>query len=72
MRYRVGEEVTAAQVVTGTDDMLLLTCAIGIFIGVVLTYAAWRGRQWWLVFWAGGLIPVSIATMFWEILRTQT
>ena len=28
MRYRVGEEVTAAQVVTGTDDMLLLTCAI--------------------------------------------
>ena len=37
MRYRVGEEVTAAQVVTGTDDMLLLTCAIGIFIGLVLT-----------------------------------
>ena len=69
MRYRVGEAPPSAQSVP-VDDMLVLTCIIGIIVGLVLTWAGWRGRQWWLVFWCGGLIPISIATIIWEVSRS--
>jgi hypothetical protein len=68
MRYRIEQsgELVAS---TSTDDVLIFTCVIAIFIGVLLTWAGWRGRQWWLVFWCGGLIPVSIGTIVWELMR---
>lgn len=67
MRYRVGEEAGVASY-GSTDEVLLMTCVLGIIIGVLLTWLGWRGRQWWLVFWCGGLVLVSIATLGWELL----
>ncbi len=67
MRYRVGQDPTIADY-GSTDDVLLLTCVISIFIGALLTWLGWHGRQWWLVFWCGGLVVVSFVTIGWEML----
>jgi hypothetical protein len=71
LRYRIGEngELLTA---TSTDDVMIATCVLSIFIGALLAWAGWRGRQWWLVFLCGGLVPVSIATLVWEYFRTTT
>ena len=65
MRYRVGEVAEAANAVGGTESVLLLTGIIGLVVGVVLTWAGWRGRQMWLVVWCGGLIIASIVYIGW-------
>ena len=36
-----------------------------LFVGILLTWAGWRGRQMWLVVWCGGLIVASIAYIGW-------
>ena len=67
MRYRV-DDATGAVTHGSTDAVLLLTAVLGLVIGIVLTWAGWRGRQRWLVVWCGGLIVASIAYMGWILL----
>lgn len=56
-RYRIGEEPGAPTV---TDEMMLLTVVYCLVVGVLLTFAARRLRQRWMVFWGGGLGIVSL------------
>jgi hypothetical protein len=56
-RYRIGEEPGAPTV---TDEMMLLTVVYCLVVGVLLTFAAQRLRQRWMVFWGGGLGIVSL------------
>ncbi len=67
MRYRV-DEAAAAAGATATDGVLLFTGVIGLVVGIVLTWAGWRGRQLWLVVWCGGLVVASIAYIGWVTL----
>lgn len=66
MRYRVDEDPSLSAY-GATDDVMLLTCVLGIVIGLGLTWAGWYGRQWWLVFWCSGLVVVSVLTIVWEV-----
>ena len=67
MRYRVDEVAGAAGGAAGTDAVLLITGVLGLVIGVILTWAGWRGRQRWLVVWCGGLVVCSIAYIGWIV-----
>ncbi len=67
MRYRV-DEAAAAAGANATDGALLLTGVIGLVVGIVLTWAGWRGRQLWLVVWCGGLVVSSIVYIGWVAL----
>ncbi len=58
MRYREGEELPLAQY--ASDDMLLLTAAMGIVIGIILTLLGKFGKQLWMFVWGIGLIFASI------------
>jgi hypothetical protein len=43
-----------------SDDMLLLTAVLGVFVGFALIYMGKRGRQLWMLVWGIGLILASI------------
>ena len=61
MRYKddqTGEAYRLAQ--HSSDDMLLLTAVLGVFIGFALTYMGKRGKQLWMFVWGIGLILASI------------
>ena len=64
MRYRV-DDATGAAVHGSTDAVLLFTAVLSLVIGIILTWAGWRGRQRWLVVWCGGLIIASIVYIGW-------
>lgn len=59
MRYRV-DDFNAGQAQPVGDDMTVFTAFIGLLIGLILTYAAKRGKQRWLLFWGGGLVIASL------------
>jgi hypothetical protein len=67
MRYRDGPVPPGGLEATASDDVLMLTYFIGLVVGLILTWVGWHGRQWWLVFWCGGLVLVSLATLGWEL-----
>ena len=60
MRYRIGDDPTIAAY-GSTPEWLGFTALLGLVIGVVLGYLAWRGRQRWLLVWSVGLVATSIA-----------
>ncbi|NKC12596.1 MAG: hypothetical protein GKR94_10460 [Gammaproteobacteria bacterium] len=66
MRYREGQDPSGELGGAGSDEVMVFTYAIGLIIGIILTWVGWRGRQWWLVFWCGGLIIASIAVLIWD------
>ncbi|HEB57857.1 MAG TPA: hypothetical protein ENJ01_01405 [Gammaproteobacteria bacterium] len=63
MRYRVGEEVLAK---TGVyEGMLVATVIIGLLMGIGFVIGGWRGRQYWLAIWGGGLVIASLVYLTW-------
>ncbi|MCB1863951.1 MAG: hypothetical protein KDG50_00845 [Chromatiales bacterium] len=60
MRYREGVEPGTTAAAQSTYDNLLFAAVLGLAIGIVLTVAGVRGRQWWLVIWSGGLVLASV------------
>ncbi|MEO0367356.1 MAG: hypothetical protein AAF197_01070 [Pseudomonadota bacterium] len=42
-----------------SDDMLLLTAGLGIFIGIAFIFLGRLGKQMWIWVWGIGLIFVS-------------
>ncbi len=65
MRYREGEEILAH---TGVHEgMLIATAIIGLFMGIGFVIGGWRGRQYWLAIWGGGLAVASVVYLGWEI-----
>ncbi len=43
-----------------SDDMLLFTAFISIFVSFVLVYMGIKGKQMWMIPWGVGLFFVSI------------
>ena len=64
MRYREGFENEIASKHGVYDGMLSATAVFGLLIGVGFVIAGWRGRQYWLVIWGGGLALASLAYLF--------
>ena len=64
MRYRI-ESMPMDENMATTDDIYLLTIALSLIIGVILTVLSIKGRQIWLAVWSVGLIFASIAYLIW-------
>lgn len=43
-----------------SDDMLVFTAFIAIFVGIALFYMGTKGRQWWMIPWSIGLVILSV------------
>lgn len=61
MRYKDGEVFVAKEQMAAhsSDDMLLVTAALGILIGIALTILGRYGKQMWMWVWGIGLIICS-------------
>ena len=66
MRYRI-DEMPADQSLATTDDMYLLTVVLSLFIGIILTWLGFKGRQVWLIVWSVGLILASLVYLGWTV-----
>lgn len=60
MRYKEGEIPPELLAVNASNDMLILTAVLGVFIGIILTYLGRKGKQMWMWVWGIGLVIVSI------------
>ncbi|MEM9601985.1 MAG: hypothetical protein AAGA11_03935 [Pseudomonadota bacterium] len=38
------------------EGIIYYTIGLGVFVGLLLLWIAWRGKQWWLIVWSAGLI----------------
>jgi len=62
MRYRIDEGPDAAYPYSESmHQMLSLTMAISIVIGVVFIIAGTRGKVLWMRVWGAGLLGLSVA-----------
>ena len=53
-----------------SDDMLIFTSFIAIFVGISLLYMDIKGKQLWMILWSIGLIMLSVmmgVTIYFEI-----
>lgn len=58
-RYKIGETPqTGADVLT--QDIFIGAAIFGLIISIGFVYFGLRGKQYWLVFWGGGLTLCSI------------
>ena len=59
-RYRIGETPE-----TGADHLTVNlqtgAAVFGLVLGIGFVYAGWRGKQYWLAIWGGGLVLASLA-----------
>ena len=61
MRYVEGEPIPEELLVShASDDMLILTSILGVFIGLMLVYWGRRGKQMYLWVWGAGLVLMSV------------
>ncbi len=60
MRYRDGDIPKEQLAVHASDNMLILTAVLGVFIGIALTIIGRKGQQMWMWVWGLGLIVCSI------------
>ena len=60
MRY--SEDIPREQLaIHASDNMLLFTAVLAIFIGIILIFLGRKGKQLWMEVWSIGLIICSIA-----------
>lgn len=53
-----------------SDDMLIFTAFIAIFVGIALLTMGIKGKQMWMIPWSIGLVIVSVfmgVTVYYEI-----
>ena len=61
MRYKDGDIIPDEHLAMhASDDMLVLTAIIGVFVGIILTFLGRIGQQMWMWVWGIGLIIISI------------
>jgi len=66
MRYRT--EIPPEQMAANaSNDMLLFTVVLSIFIGIILVWLGHKGRQLWLVFWSVGLLLVDATYLVYDL-----
>jgi hypothetical protein len=44
-----------------SDNMLLFTAVLAVFIGIILVILGRKGKQLWMVVWSIGLIICSVS-----------
>ena len=67
-RYREGmTPETGGDVLT--QDIFIGAAIFGLLISIGFVYAGLRGKQYWLVFWGGGLTISSIVYLLYIFLR---
>lgn len=60
MRYKEGDVIPNEQLAMhASDDMLVLTAIIGVFVGIILTFLGRKGQQMWMWVWGIGLVIIS-------------
>ncbi len=64
MRYREGEIPAEMLAKNASNDMLLFTAVIGLFIAIALIWFGWRGKQLWMWTWGIGLVLCSVYMWF--------
>lgn len=69
MRYRIGEE-PGLDPYGSTDEFVVFTAVLSLFIGTALVWMGQHGRQRWLTVWSAGLIVASVAYLGWTFLAT--
>ena len=70
MRYRIGEDPNI-DAYGSTDEVVVFTALLSIFIGAILVWLGRRGKQMWLTVWSGGLIVASIVFLVYNWLDEQ-
>ncbi|MEJ2141610.1 MAG: hypothetical protein P8Y24_04525 [Gammaproteobacteria bacterium] len=60
MRYREGQEIPDNIEPHIGDASMAFTAVLGLFIGIVLTILARKGRIMWLTVWGAVLVIISI------------
>jgi hypothetical protein len=60
MRYREGQEIPDNIQPHIGDASMAFTAVLGLFIGIVLTVLARKGKVMWLTVWSAGLILISV------------
>lgn len=70
MRYREGQEIPDNIDPHIGDAAMAFTAIMGLFIGIILSWLAKKGKQIWLLFWGIGLILVSFIYLVFIALST--
>lgn len=60
MRYREGQEIPDKIEPHIGDASMAFTAVMGLFIGIVLTYLARKGKIMWLTVWGAMLTIISV------------
>ena len=60
MRYREGQEIPENIEPHIGDASMAFTAVLGLFIGIVLTVLARKGKVMWLTVWGAMLVLISI------------
>lgn len=60
MRYREGQEIPDSIAPHIGDGSMAFAAALGLFIGIILSILAKKGKQLWLLIWGIGLVLASL------------
>jgi len=60
MRYREGQEIPDHIAPHIGDGSMAFASILGLFIGIILSILAKKGKQLWLLVWGIGLVIASI------------
>ena len=60
MRYREGQEIPENIEPLMGDASMAFAAVLGLFIGIVLTMLARKGKVMWLTVWGAGLALLSV------------
>ena len=67
MRYREGQEIPDNIAPIIGDGSMVFAAILGLFIGIILTLLARKGKQLWLLIWGSGLVLVSIVYLIYIV-----
>ena len=68
MRYREGQEIPEHIEPHIGDGSMAFTAVLGLFIGIVLTVLARKGKIMWLTAWGVGLVIISVVYLAYLII----
>lgn len=67
MARTLAEEVAEPalpNVIESQAGVFQYTIGLGVCIGIALAWAAWRGKQWWLLVWSFGLVVSGVVSLW--------
>ncbi len=49
--------------VEAQEGIFFYTIGLGVVVGLLLGWVAYKGRQWWLLTWSVGLVVAGLLSM---------